>query len=184
MSSVDLGGGGRSHKKAGGVKKPKRIGFALDMTPLVDVAFLLLTFFMFATTMAQPQIMEISVPPNLEVPIDVKASDLLTIMVRGDGKIFYQRGASGTSIVALKPEEVRTFAVQANTEKGNALITTLKVDPVAKYSQLVKVLDELNIAEGELTTKYKQQGVAAGKRERKFAIVAMTPEDKAAITAL
>ncbi|MBC8144279.1 MAG: biopolymer transporter ExbD, partial [bacterium] len=51
MSSVDLGGGGKSKK--GGKKKVKRVGFKLDMTPLVDVAFLLLTFFMFATTMSQ-----------------------------------------------------------------------------------------------------------------------------------
>ena len=68
-----------------------------------------------------------------------------------------------------------------NAEKGNDLITTLKVDPAAKYAQLINVLDELNIAEGDLTDKYKQQNM---KRERRFAIVEMTAEDKTALEAL
>ena len=174
MGAVDLGGGGRSHKKGGGVKKPKRVGFSLDMTPLVDVAFLLLTFFMFATTMSQPQIMEMSVPPNLDVPIEVQASRLMTIYVRNDGKLFYNRGTD-LRMVALDRSKLKEFAVQANAEKGNDLITSLKVDPRAKYSQLIEVLDELNLAEGELMDRYKSQNM---NRERRFAIVEMTEEDK------
>lgn len=175
MAGVDLGGGGSSHKKKGsGVKKPKRIGFALDMTPLVDVAFLLLTFFMFATTMAQPQIMEMSTPPDLDVPVDVQASRLWTIYVRNDGKLFYNTGLD-PRMVPMTIKQLRELAVERNVEKGNDLITSLKVDPKAKYSQLISVLDELNVAEGDLTDKYKQQGT---KRERRFAIVEMTEEDK------
>ncbi len=174
MGAVDLGGGGKSHKKGGGVKKPKRLGFSLDMTPLVDVAFLLLTFFMFATTMSQPQIMEMSVPPNIDVPIDVQASRLMTIFVRNDGKLYYNRGID-PRMVALDRTKLKEFAVQANTEKGNDLITTLKVDPRAKYAELIGVLDELNLAEGELMDRYKSQNM---NRERRFAIVEMTEEDK------
>jgi biopolymer transport protein ExbD len=174
MGAVDLGGGGRSHKKGGGVKKPKRIGFSLDMTPLVDVAFLLLTFFMFATTMAQPQVMEMSTPPNLDVPIDVQASRLMTLYVRKDGKVFYNTGLD-PRLQPLDIKEVKEFAIQRNAEKGNDLITSLKVDPAAKYERLIKVLDELNLAEGDLADKYKQQGT---QRERRFAIVQMTEEDK------
>lgn len=181
MAGADLGGGGRSHKKKGsGVKKPKRLGFKLDMTPLVDVAFLLLTFFMFATTMAQPQIMEMSTPPNLDVPIDVQASRLITLFVRNDGKLFYNTGLD-PKMVPLDVKQLKEFAVQRNTEKGNDLITSLKVDPRAKYSDLVKILDELNLAEGDLTDKYKQQKMT---RERRFAIVQMTEEDKTELAKL
>ncbi|MBS1912462.1 MAG: biopolymer transporter ExbD [Bacteroidetes bacterium] len=176
MAGADLGGGGsRSHKKKGSsIKKPKRIGFSLDMTPLVDVAFLLLTFFMFATTMAQPQIMEMSTPPQLDVPIDVQASRLVTIYVRFDGKIFYNTGLD-PAMQPLELNKIKEFSVQRNSEKGNDLITSLKVDPRAKYSQLIKVLDELNLAEGDLTEKYKQQKTT---RERRFAMVQMTEQDK------
>jgi len=48
-------------------KKARRLGVRIDMTPLVDVAFLLLTFFMYTTTMSRPQTMEINLPPDKEV---------------------------------------------------------------------------------------------------------------------
>jgi biopolymer transport protein ExbD len=178
MGSVDLGGGGRSHKKGGGVKKAKRVGFKLDMTPLVDVAFLLLTFFMFATTMSQPQIMEMQIPPDIESQIEVKASELMTIFVRNDGKIFYTTGSDPENFKAIDIKELKDFAVQRNIEKENKLITILKVDPRAQYARLVDVLDELNIAEGELTTTYKQKGIAAGKRERRFSIAPLEEPEK------
>ncbi len=175
MGAVDLGGGGRSHKKGGGAKKPKRIGFKLDMTPLVDVAFLLLTFFMFATTMSQPQIMEMSVPPDIQTNIDVRASELLNVFVRNDGKVFYSTGIEPGRFTPISVQELHSFAVQKNAEKGNKLITVLKVDPRAKYARLVDVLDELNQAEGDLTDKYRHENM---KRERRFSIVPMEDNDK------
>jgi len=180
MAGVDLGGGGgRGKTKGTHIKKPKRVGFHLDMTPLVDVAFLLLTFFMFATTMAQPQIMEMSVPPDIDVPIDVQASRLWNVYVRKDGKLFYDTGVDPT-LRPLQMTELRTFAVQRNTERGNELITTLKVDPVAKYALLISVLDELNLAEGDLTETYRQKKV---ERERRFTILPMTADDKTRLEA-
>jgi biopolymer transport protein ExbD len=175
MSSVDLGGGGKSKKKGtGGAKKPKRIGFKLDMTPLVDVAFLLLTFFRFATTMSQPQIMEMSIPPDMTNNVEVKASDLFTIFVRGDNKVFYNTGVDPQlRPIALKG--LKDLAVQKNAEKQNALITSLKVDPKAKYETLVDILDELNQAEGTLVDQYRQQ---KQNRERRFTIAPMEQADK------
>lgn len=174
MGAVDLGGGGSRHKKGGGVKKPKRVGFVLDMTPLVDVAFLLLTFFMFATTMSQPQIMEMAIPPSLDVPVEVQASRLLTIYVRDDGRLFYNTGLD-PRMTPLEESELSNFLVQRNAEKGNELITSLKVDPRAKYARLIDVLDRMNLAEGELIERYRADNMT---RERRFAIVSMTEEDK------
>ena len=66
------GGGGLTHERAkrgkhSKRKKKKRIGFHLDMTPLVDITFLLLTFFMFTTTMATPQVMEMSIRSSPQI---------------------------------------------------------------------------------------------------------------------
>jgi len=62
MSDVDLSQS-KGKQKHSGRKKKKRIGVRIDMTPMVDVAFLLLTFFMLTTTMNKPQTMEINLPP-------------------------------------------------------------------------------------------------------------------------
>jgi biopolymer transport protein ExbD len=170
MGAVDLGGGGHSKKKGtGGAKKPKRVGVKQDMTPLVDVAFLLLTFFMFATTMSQPQIMEMQMPPDVTQNVEVQQSRLFTVFVRNDDKVFWNTGIDPT----LHPVELKALkdlSIQKNAEKGNDLITSLKVDPRAKYATLVNVLDELNQAEGSLVQMYKQKSTT---RERRFAITPM-----------
>ncbi len=180
MGAVDLGGGGRSHKKAGGIKKPKRVGPKQDMTPLVDVAFLLLTFFMFATTMSQPQIMEMQIPPDVVSQIEVKASELMTLLIRDDGQIFYNTGLDPTP-QKLGLDAVQKFSVDRNLEKENRLITILKVDPGAKYEKVVEVLDRLNRAEGDLTDTYEKQNK---KRERRFSIMPMEPEIKERLATL
>lgn len=76
---------GKKHSKR---KKKKRIGFHIDMTPMVDIVFLLLTFFMYTTTMVTPQVMEISVPKEVEENVEVNQANLFTLYVRGDGKLF------------------------------------------------------------------------------------------------
>ena len=69
----ELGGGEKQRRgKAGKRKSKKRLGFRLDMTPLVDITFLLLTFFMLTTSMITPQTMEMSVPPEIDTPIEVE----------------------------------------------------------------------------------------------------------------
>jgi biopolymer transport protein ExbD len=180
MGAVDLGGGGRSKKK-GGVKKPKRIGFKLDMTPLVDVAFLLLTFFMFATTMSQPQIMEMMIPPDVQSQVEVKASELLTIFVSKEDSLYYATGLEPSNFRKVTLRELPTFAVQRNQEKENRLITILKVDKEASYETVVKTLDALNQAESVLTEEYNKK---KQKRERRFSIMPLEPEFKEAIDKL
>ncbi len=178
-----LGGDGGKQQKRGSLatvrKKKKRVGFVLDMTPLVDIAFLLLTFFMFTTTMAQPQVMEMSIPPERQEQVDVKESELMTLIVRGDGKLFYKLGSETARGVAM--EDLRTLAINKNLEKRNALITALKVSEDVEYGVVITVLDELNLAEVEITNQIVADG---DKRERKFALVPMTEEDKIEIEGL
>ncbi len=64
MSEINTGGG--QHEKG----KPKKLSTRVDFTPMVDLMFLLLTFFMLATSMIKPQTMEIVMPAK--PPIKVK----------------------------------------------------------------------------------------------------------------
>jgi biopolymer transport protein ExbD len=139
----DMGGGGRSHGKKGKKHKGgRRMGTRIDMTPLVDVAFLLLTFFMLTTTFSLPQVLEINLPPS-ESKSDVTESSLLLIRVVADGRIFWNFGTDQPRPIAWK--ELRAFLRQRAVDNPN-MICLVKVDRKAKYSNTVKMIDELNIA--------------------------------------
>jgi biopolymer transport protein ExbD len=177
------GGGGslgveRSKRgKASKRKKKKRLGFTLDMTPLVDITFLLLTFFMFTTTMAAPQVMEMSIPPEVETDIEVKASQLFTIYVDNENQIFYSLGLDAPEELEMK--DIKALAEEKNidliedNDTRNKLITALKVGKQADYGLVVDILDELNLAElkiSEETVKFTDPEGGPAKRERRFAI--------------
>ena len=184
MGAVDLGAGGDRKKKGGsGVKKPKRLGFVLDMTPLVDIAFLLLTFFMFATTMTQPKMMEMRIPPDIDIEVIAPVSKMLNIYVAEDGDIFY-RLAADTTFHSIELSEVRNFAVTKNAEMDNERIVSLMLHPMAPYGKMVSVLDELNKAESILTDRYAKENIDGGERKRKFSIQRLDSLDKISLEQL
>lgn len=181
-----MAGGGalQTEKKTRGKskrKKKKRVGFVLDMTPLVDITFLLLTFFMFTTTMAAPQVMDMSLPPEMKTEIEVPDYLLFEIKVRDDGEIFWNIGTEEPKKVeSLK--ELRKIAIRENLkpETKNKLITVLKISDDALYKRAIEILDELNLAEGVIAEDIQKETDEEGnplKRKRKFTMAELTEED-------
>ncbi|MBI3260321.1 MAG: biopolymer transporter ExbD [Ignavibacteriae bacterium] len=167
-------GAGRERAKRGKPskrKKKKRVGFVLDMTPLVDIAFLLLTFFMFTTTMTTPQIMQMFIPPQTD-DVKVKCSELFTLRVRGDGKVFYNPCEDAPQYVQMK--DLKKLMFDANLKLKNKLITVLKIDDNVAYDVVIRVLDELNLVEGDLVPAFQKENLP---RERRFTIAPMTEKD-------
>ncbi len=73
------------------------------MTPMVDLGFLLITFFIFSTTMSQPTAMPLLMPKDTDKPEEqnkVKASGALTIMLGKSDGIYYYEGDDPTKIQA------------------------------------------------------------------------------------
>ena len=175
-------GGGQKHRrgKQGKRKIKKRLGFRLDMTPLVDITFLLLTFFMLTTSMITPQTMEMSVPPELDVPIEVKQSELLTIRVRGDEEIFYNMGLDAPEKITLKA--LKKVIVDQNVALKNRCIVVLKGSSGAAYGRVVLVLDELNAAEPEIIEGLRRVGI--NERKRKFTVAPYEAKDAEELTGL
>ena len=94
MADIDVSGGG-GHKKGPGVKKAKKLSTRVDMTPMVDLGFLLITFFIFTATMSTPNTMKLTMPKdekNEENQMEVKQSGALTIMLGKDNEVFFYEG--------------------------------------------------------------------------------------------
>lgn len=94
---ADINTGDNEGKKKG---RAQKLNTRVDFTPLVDMNMLLLTFFMFCTSMSKPQVMELALPaapkPNQEVAAEnlskVKDSKTITLILGGDDKVFYYFG--------------------------------------------------------------------------------------------
>ncbi len=141
------GGGdvGTPQPRRKGKKKAKvrRLGIRIDMTPLVDIAFLLLTFFMLTTSMSRPQTMEINLPPDDKVKVEIAESNLMTILVEKSGDIYWSVGIE-------KPQKVEKANLVAflreRAQTNPKLVVLLKFDREGKYSNMVDIIDDLNLA--------------------------------------
>ena len=94
MSSVDTSSED-SHKKGPGVKKAKKLSTRVDMTPMVDLGFLLITFFIFTATMSSPTTLPLNMPKDVDDPekkTEVKQSGVLTIMLGKGNQVYYYEG--------------------------------------------------------------------------------------------
>lgn len=145
MAGLDMGGGGQSHGKKGvGLRRKKRrVGVRLDMTPMVDVAFLLLIFFMVTTVFRRPLAMEVNMPEK-DVKVEVAESNVMTMYIREDDKIFYKM-AKGP-LTDVKWSEMAQLW-KAQTLLNPELIILVKVDRKARYERMVDMMDELEGAD-------------------------------------
>jgi len=95
MASIDSGGGDSGHKKGPGVKKAKKLSTRVDMTPMVDLGFLLITFFIFTTTMSTPSTMDLFMPKDTDKDEEqnkAKESGAMTIILSKDNAVYYYMG--------------------------------------------------------------------------------------------
>jgi biopolymer transport protein ExbD len=133
--------GARSKGPLGRAKK-KRIGVRVDMTPMVDVAFLLLIFFMVTTVFRRPLAMEINMPEP-DVKVEVPESNVMSIFIDRDETMFFKIGKSELTPITW-PELEPTF--KANAEVNPNLIILVKIHREARYEPMVDMMDTLEDA--------------------------------------
>lgn len=151
MAEMDTSGGGK-HKKGPGVKKAKKMSTRVDLTPMVDLGFLLITFFIFTTTMSQPTAMNLPLPKDTDKPDEqnkAKESGALTLMLGKDNAVFYYEGIlspDGSNFESTTMKQVRDVII--NKKRSTAekdLVIVIKPTDQANYKNVVDILDEMLI---------------------------------------
>jgi len=99
---------------------------------------------MLTTVFSKPQTMELNLPPDDDVKIEVGESSLLTLRVAPDFTIFWNKG-SNPKLERITFPELRKFLME-ELRNNPKLITLVKVDRDATYNNMVDIMDELNLA--------------------------------------
>mgnify|MGYP001627436553 CR=1 FL=1 len=167
MAELDTSSGG-SKKKGPGVKKGKKLSTRIDLTPMVDLGFLLITFFIFTTTMNKPKTMEINMPSEekTDKPNEVKDYTAMTVLLSKDHRVYYYLGMANDP---FNPPELQvTFfqnkngirdaiiklreSVYAERNSGAAgrnptdePVILIKPDTTCTYADVVNILDEMQV---------------------------------------
>jgi biopolymer transport protein ExbD len=151
MAEMDTSGGG-GHKKGPGVKKAKKASTRVDLTPMVDLGFLLITFFIFTTTMSQPTAMKLNLPKDTDKPEEqnkLKESGALTLLLGKNNAVYYYEGqldptASNLQNTTMKKVRDEIIKKKRSTPPDDLMIV-IKPSDESTYKDVVDALDEMTI---------------------------------------
>jgi biopolymer transport protein ExbD len=131
-----------SHKKGPGVKKAKKLSTRVDMTPMVDLGFLLITFFIYTTTMSLPKALDLRVPKDTDKPKEqneAKESGALTIMLGKKNQVYYYMGQ-------LKVDATENNFKQTTFKEIRNIIIDKKKDVINRHVHSTLCEDKRNNA--------------------------------------
>src|SRR3954469_677874 len=151
MSETNITGN-RDYKRSYGVKKSKKLSTRVDLTPMVDLGFLLITFFIFTTTMSQPTAMQLVMPKDTDNPEEqnkAKESGVLTILLGSDNHVFYYEGQltpDASNWKSTNFKEIRNIILnKKRSTPEQDFVVILKPGETSNYRNLVDILDEMKI---------------------------------------
>ncbi len=150
---------GKGDKKVRAKKHSARV----DMTPMVDLGFLLITFFVFTTTFSKPNMMKLNMPEKDKdekkpETAEIKESNTITIIMGKDNRIFYHQKSSKNLTTELLIESdyskdgIRTAILKGKVNAISPEKFTVVIKPTddATYKNTVDILDEMSITKSEL----------------------------------
>ena len=153
MAEIDTSSGG-GHKKGPGVKKSKKLSTRVDLTPMVDLGFLLITFFVFTTTMSQATAMNINEPKEDDIQNQkkVKESGAMTILLGRANQVYYYYGELHADKISEEFKSTNFKEIrQLITDKKKAtpindLMYIIKSDSLSTFKNSIDILDEMTIS--------------------------------------
>ncbi len=149
-------------EKGKGKVRSKKMNTHVDLTAMVDLAFLLITFFMLTTTLSKPQSMNLAMPDKSDDEVEetkVAENRTVTLLLGADNEIVWYMGQleqplEGPEMQSYGKNGIRqtlidkgrqVLARTQDLEKG--LIVIIKPSPDSNYRNLVDVLDEMVITQ-------------------------------------
>ena len=136
-------------------RRARRLSARVDLTAMVDLAFLLVTFFMLTTRLDKPRAMPLAMPDN-QGESHVPASRTLTLCRGSNNQVLWYRGTiskplDGPAVVNYGPAGLRhvilNMMTQVKKESNKDMIVLLKPSSRANYGNVINTIDELNIAQ-------------------------------------
>ena len=165
---MDTSSGG-GHKKGSGVKKGKKLSTRIDLTPMVDLGFLLITFFIFTTTMSQPTAFKLSLPKESDKPQDetkIKNSGALTILLGKDDNIFFYEGIldpAGKNFKSSTYKTIRDEIIQKKRSTDDKdFFVVIKPNDECNYKNVINILDEMAI---NVVKRYALVDISEGENQ-------------------
>jgi len=151
----------QSTGKTGGRSALKRMPVRVDLTAMVDLAFLLITFFMLTTSLTKPKAMDVVMPAD-GPPGAVSDKSTMTICLGANNKAVFFLGMAAQPLTSPKLSkyglDIRKAIVDMGKEvyaaTGRQMMVLIKPDEHSRYENLVDALDEMNI------TKVKSYAIA------------------------
>ena len=142
-------------QNSGGKKSSRRISTHIDMTPMVDLGFLLITFFVLVTNFTKPTAMDLIIPTTYcGPPPEIPESKVLQIVLGKNDKLYYFRGVTNPTIDSIDFSNSATVrnVFDAVGEKiknqwgsDSAMIVLVKPMKDSKYKNMVDIIDEIAI---------------------------------------
>lgn len=136
--------------------KDEKRNLRIEMAPMVDLGFLLITFFIFTTELAKPKAFGLHLPDEGEAGVQAPLSSTITLTLKGNGAVDYLEGntqhilAKGTTYLYGKPS-LRDHLIDKRQrileQMGNDDQYTVLIQPTTntQYKEMVDVLDEMTI---------------------------------------
>jgi len=146
------------------IRKPKRVGIAIDMTPLVDVAFLLLIFFMTTTQFQPPEKEKITLPASAS-EFKKPESNIITVNVTREGRVgmeFTERKEK--KYQQISPQDFQQWLTTARYAAPSAFVL-LKADKDAPFGVVEQIMKDLQAADANrfnIVTDAKKQPTFGG----------------------
>jgi biopolymer transport protein ExbD len=170
MAELDTSGGGKQGKKV----RTKKQSTKVDLTAMVDLAFLLITFFMLTTSLSKPIAMDIAKPDKEDNSVErneLRASETMTILLGKNNKVAWYMGEAKNAQPTIENFSDIRKSILDNKKKvadatgGRQIIMVIKPTSGATYKNFVDIMDELAITKIKTAPAIDDENITDGEKD-------------------